>query len=205
MLETSRSDARTTHPRSQGLVRCDVLTKAFGGNQRAGAWIRRAGGRSGNGYARGLLLLVLNKHGNRVDRERISRWASAERLTDSQLRLHFLYVFVCREEIAHDLRSTLQQLRSSDTDLLLQLSDRALAGSVANAPRILRRYVRVYRNVRSVEARALPLISALVSGRNAGVLEWLDDILRPPSDTVRGLRDLVVKRALEQLRNRLVS
>lgn len=168
-------------------------------------WIRRRDRRAGTGYARGLLLLALNKHGQRADRQKILNWASPEKLTDSQLRLHFLYVFLCRGEFSPELRLALQQLSSSDTDLMLQLCDRALAGQVRNARRILRRYVRVYGGMRTVEARVLPLAAALASGRNPGVLEWLEEILRPPSKVVRGLRDVAVQRLLQQLRDKLVS
>jgi hypothetical protein len=163
------------------------------------------GRRQGTGYARGLLLLALNKHGKRADREKVAEWASAERLSDPQLRLHFLYVLVCRQELSPELRLALQQLISSDTDLLLQLCDRALAGRATKARRILRRYVRVYGNTRSVEARVLPLVAALVAGKNPGVREWLEDILRKPSKTVRGLRDQVTRRLLQHLCDQLVS
>jgi hypothetical protein len=121
--------------------------------------------------------------------------------------LHFLYVLVCRQELSPELHLALQQLISSDTDLLLQLCDRALAGRATKARRILRRYVRVYGNTRSVEARVLPLVAVLVAGKNPGVREWLEDILilRKPSKTVRGLRDQVTRRLLQHLCDQLVS
>jgi hypothetical protein len=99
--------------------------------------------RPGIGYARGLLLLALHKHGKRRHREMIVKWASVDTLKDEQLRVHFLYVFVCRQELDEELRLALVQLISSDTDLLLRLCERALNGEVARVPKILRRYVRV--------------------------------------------------------------
>lgn len=54
--------------------------------------------RMGSGYASSLLLLCLNKHGGKEQRERIRTHLTLERLQDDQLRLHYLYVFFCRGE-----------------------------------------------------------------------------------------------------------
>src|ERR1700736_3903697 len=76
--------------------------------------------RPGAGYARALLLLALHKHGKREHRQKIMRWASVETLKDEQLRLHFLYVFTCRDDLDEKLRLALVPIISSDIDLLLR-------------------------------------------------------------------------------------
>jgi hypothetical protein len=161
--------------------------------------------RPGAGYARGLLLLALHKHGRREHRERILKWATVDTLKDEQLRLHFLYVFICRQELDQKLRLALVQLISSDTDLLLRLCERALAGEVTKVRKILRRYVRVRGRYRSVEARVLPLLSALARSRNKGVREWLEGLLKPGSRMVRPVRDQVLRDLLGRLHRNLVS
>ena len=137
--------------------------------------------RPGSGYARALLLLALNKHGQRKHREKVLAWASVATLQDEQLRLHFMYVFVCRNELPENLRVSLLPLISSDIDLLLQLCEKALTRKVRKAAKILNRYVRKRGNCRSVEARVLPLLSALAKSRNDGVGEWFERLLEPVS------------------------
>jgi hypothetical protein len=92
--------------------------------------------RPGAGYARGLLLLALNKHGNREHRKKVSQWASVETLKDEQLRLHFLYVFGCRGELEEKLRLALLPLVSSDIGLLLRLCSQAHWGKVKKAQKL---------------------------------------------------------------------
>jgi hypothetical protein len=161
--------------------------------------------RPGSGYSRGLLLLALNKHGARVDREKVSEWASVEALKDEQLRLHFLYVFACRKELDKSLRLALVPLLSSDIDLLLRICDQAEAGQVRRVQKILNKYVRVRGKHRSVEARVLPLIFALVKSRNDGVRQWLDRILQSgKSKSWLPVRDVVLRTMLEKLREDLM-
>ena len=105
-------------------------------------------------------------------RQKILQWASVESLKDEQLRLHFLYVFTCRDEIDEKLRLALLPLISSDTDLLLRLCAQAKTGKVRKTKKILSRYIRKRGNYRSVEARVLPLVWALVRSRNDGVQAW---------------------------------
>jgi hypothetical protein len=119
-------------------------------------------GRPGAGYARGLLLLAIHKHGLHDHRERILGWASVDTLKDEQLRLHFLYVFTCRNELTDTLRAALVSLITSDTDLLLQLCTKARSGQVQRAKKFLNRYIRVRSSYRTVEARALPLVWARI-------------------------------------------
>jgi hypothetical protein len=161
--------------------------------------------RQGAGYARALLLLAVHKHGNREHREKIVAWASVDNLKDEQLRLHFLYVFVCRKELDEKLRSALVPLISSDIDLLLRLCAQALDGKVKRARKILNRYVRVRPNCRTIEARALPLLFALAKSRNADVQAWFEWILRPGTESWRPVRDLVVRSMLETLHREMVS
>ena len=159
--------------------------------------------RPGSGYARALLLLALHKHGQRKHREKILAWSSVATLQDEQLRLHFMYVFVCRSELPEILRVPLLQLASSDTDLLLQLCEQAFAAKVHKAKKILNRYVRKRGNCRSVEARVLPLLSALAKSRNEGVEEWFEKLLEPQSKSLP-IRDAVLLSLLTSLRADMV-
>jgi hypothetical protein len=161
--------------------------------------------RPGAGYARALLLLVVHKHGQRAHRQKILRWATADTLKDDQLRLHFLYVFVCRKELDETLQATLVSLISSDTDLLLRLCTRAQLGQVKKAQKILYRYVRVRGSYRTVEARVLPLILALARSRNEGMQPWLEALLQPRSQKARPLGDRVVRSMLETLHKDMLS
>jgi hypothetical protein len=161
--------------------------------------------RPGAGYARGLLLLVIHKHGQRAHREKILRWASVDSLKDEQLRLHFLYVFMCRAELDKALQTTLVSLISSDTDLLIRLCMRADSGQMKRTKKILSRYVRVRGDHRTVEARVLPLICALARSRNEGVQVWLEAMLEPRSKRALPLRDMVLRSMLETLHEQMVN
>jgi hypothetical protein len=161
--------------------------------------------RPGSGYARALLLLALHKHGQRKHREKVLAWGSVATLQDEQLRMHFIYVFVCRNELPENLRVSLLQLASSDTDLLLQLCEHAFDGKVRRATKILNRYIRKRGNCRSVEARVLPLLSALAKSRNEGVEKWFEKLLEPQSKSVVPIRDAVLLSLLSSLRAEMVS
>ena len=162
--------------------------------------------RPGAGYARGLLLLALHKHGNREHRKKILKWASVDTLKDEQLRLHFLYVFTCRDDdLDETLYSSLISLVSSDIDLLLRLCREARNGKVKRAKKFLYRYIRVYGDHRTVEARVLPLVLALARSRNDGVQEWLATMLKPVSKKVRPVQDAVLRSALEKLKSEMMS
>jgi hypothetical protein len=161
--------------------------------------------RPGSGYARALLLLALHKHGMYKHRQKILQWASVESLKDEQLRLHFLYVFTCRDEINEKLRLALLPLISSDTDLLLRLCAQAKTGKVRKTKNILSRYIRKRGNHRSVEARVLPLVWALVRSRNDGVQAWLEGILSPRSKSSLPICDVVLRSMLETLHKEMVS
>ncbi|HVB81678.1 MAG TPA: RNA-directed DNA polymerase [Candidatus Binataceae bacterium] len=163
-------------------------------------------GRPGAGYARAVLLLAVHKHGQRAHREKILRWASVDTLKDEQLRLHFLYVFICREELDETLQATLVSLISSDTDLLVRLCTRALSRQVKRAKKLLYRYVRIRGDYRTVEARVLPLVSALARSRNEGVQAWLEAMLEPRfKKKNRPVRDLVLQSILRTLHSEMVS
>jgi len=116
-----------------------------------------------------------------------------------------LHVFTCRDELDQALYSALVPLISSDIDLLLRLCTQALKGRVKRAVKILYRYVRVRGEYRSVEARVLPLVSALARSRNEGVQAWLEAMLRPGSKRARPVRDMVLRSILQTLQRELVG
>lgn len=161
--------------------------------------------RPGAGYARGLLLLAIHKHGNREQREKVLSWASVANLKDEQLRLHFLYVFLCRRELGEGLRSALLPISSSDIDLTVRLCIKALDGNVKKARKILKRYVRIRGGGRTVEARALPLVFALCKSRNPDLQAWLEWILTSKSGSGHPIGDMAVRSMLETLHHEMVS
>jgi hypothetical protein len=162
--------------------------------------------RPGSGYARGLLLLAVHKHGKIGHRQKILRWASVDTLKDEQLRLHFLYVFTCKkDELDEKLRLALVPLISPDIDLLLRLCAKALTGQLSKAKKFLYRYIRVRGDHRTVEARVLPLVSALARSRTDGVQVFLEALLRPGSERVRPVRDMVLRSILQTLQSEMVS
>jgi hypothetical protein len=159
----------------------------------------------GSGYAKGLLLLALNKHGERKHRDKLLFNVSPETLVDEQLRLHFLYVFVCRRELSTELRLTLVQLASSDIDLTLRLCDRALLGQISNRKRILELFVRRVGDSLTIEARYLPLLAIICESKQDAVdmITWLDKLLTPNPVSHRKVDDPVLRRILTGLRDRL--
>ncbi len=161
----------------------------------------------GSGYAKGLLLLALNKHGERKHRDRILSWGTPDTLVDEQLRLHFLYVFACRQELSPELRLTLVQLASSDIDLTLRLCDRALQGKISKRKKMLKLFVRRVGDSLTIETRYVPLLAVMCdSKQDAGeMITWLDQLLRPNPVTHRKVDDPVVRRILISLRDRLAS
>jgi hypothetical protein len=161
----------------------------------------------GSGYAKGLLLLALNKHGQRKHRDKVLSWGSPDTLVDEQLRLHFLYVFACRQELSPELRLTLVQLASSDIDLTLRLCDRALLGKISKRKRMLKLFVRRVGDSLTIEARYLPLLAIICESKQdaTNLITWLDQLLRPSPLTHRKVDDPAVRRILTGLRDRLAS
>jgi hypothetical protein len=167
--------------------------------------VKRIDDRPGSGYAKGLLLLALNKHGARRHRDQILAWASPDTLIDEQLRLHFLYIFACRRELPNDLRTTLVQLASSDIDLVLRLSDRAVSGAVTKLRKILKLVVRKVGDSLTIEGRYLPLLTAICASRqdSAEVIKRLDGLLQPQRANLAKVDDAVLRRTLLSLREGL--
>jgi hypothetical protein len=76
---------------------------------------------------------------------------------------------------------------------------------VKRAKKILYRYVRLRGDYRTVEARVLPLVSALVRSSNEGVQAWLEAMLEPQSKKVHPVRDMVLRSILLTLHSEMVS
>jgi hypothetical protein len=170
----------------------------------------------GDGYARGLLLLLVYKHGERDVRLRVLDQATSAHLSDRYFRLFFFYVFWATEELPEALESFLRQSWDDDFSLLVRICSDARA-------RRLRRLRAVLRQCRSRKSRQqawqvsperLPFLR-IVSEASAAkvgepdrkqieswrktVLDWIEDTLRGESTP----RDAAVRRLLESHRERL--
>jgi hypothetical protein len=157
----------------------------------------------GVGYAKGLWLLALHKHGRRVHRDRVRDWATLARLVDEQFRLHFSYVFSCLDGISPGLVEPLKVLSTSDIEFAVRLCRDAAAGTLRNREKILGRIVRRTLRRRTVAARYLPLLRAMMKPESLRTdnVEWLDRRLAPP----RRPECPVVTAFLERLRAGLTA
>jgi len=151
----------------------------------------------GLGYAKGLWLLALHKHGKRAHRERLLKWASLEKLVDEQFRLHFMYVFSAVGELPKDLDQPLRHLGTSDIELTVRCCDDAASGRLAHRDKVLRRIARSVNGRRTIAARYLPLLRVMIKAENwrSDNLRWL----RRQLDPKRRPECAVVKAFLERL------
>ena len=161
--------------------------------------IRKNDTRPGAPYARALLLLVLNKHGNRIQRSKVLQWGKREQLIDSQIRHSYLYVFSANRELDNDAMNTMRPLSDSDLDLTLRICHDARTGSLKERSRILNCCSRNNGTETIVEARYLPLLDVILScesWRNENEA-WIRNLLEPTAKG-RPINDRVIKRFLKR-------
>lgn len=154
--------------------------------------------RMGSGYAQSMLLLCLNKHGGKEQREKIRTHLTLDRLQDDQLRLHYLYVYYCRRELDEGLTRAARHLDTPDIALLMRLCGDAKAGNLSHHTRCLNLCVSLRRGFRTVYARNLPFLHILLRahGKDAENRKWLKGITS--AKTMAEVQDTAVKRFLEE-------
>lgn len=173
-------------------------------------------GSRGDGYARGMLLLLVYKHGGRDARLRILDKATSARLSDRYFRLFFYYVFWATEELPEALESLLRQSRDDDFSLMVRLCGDARARRIRRLRAVLQqcRSRRSRQHPWQVGPEGLPFLrvaseAAATKAREADrkqvnawrntVLDWIEDTLRDGFAP----RDAAVRRLLDSHRERL--
>jgi hypothetical protein len=151
----------------------------------------------GGGYARSLLLLCLNKYGGKEDREKIRTHLTLDRLQDDQLRLHYLYVFFCRDELDESLARAARHLDTPDIALLLRVCHDAKEGRLTKHKECLMSCISKKRGTRTVQARNLPFLHVLLhaQGKEAENRKWLRDVTSPKLFT--DIQEQTIRRFLE--------
>ena len=133
-------------------------------------------------YVKGLLLLLLHKHGTRKERERVLKWGSPSAIIDQQLLLHFCYVFTCTGELESNLLDRVRHVTNSDLELALQLCAAARAGQLDTRAKLLSMCLKVKNGFRTIEARHLPFVRlVLETGHYKDSSEsWLKTAINSP-------------------------
>jgi hypothetical protein len=152
--------------------------------------------RMGNGYARALFLLCLNKYGTKQHREKVRALLTLDALQDDQLRLHYLYVFQCRGELEESTARAVRHLDTTDIGLLMRICHDAIEGRLTKHAKCLRSCLSPRFGRRTVEARHLPFLHALLRSqlRASENLTWLRSATSP--EQLQKIDDLVVRRFL---------
>ncbi len=134
-----------------------------------------ADSRMGSGYARALLLLCLNKYGNREHRDKVRKNLTVQHLQDDQLRLHYLYVFQCRGELDEGIARALRHLDTTDIALLMRACQDAVEGRLTKHAKCLATCLSSRGGRRTVEARHLPFLHAMLRAKTQMTenLAWL--------------------------------
>ncbi len=156
--------------------------------------------RHGAGYAKGLWLLALHKHGERQHRERIVEWATLPHLEDEQFRLHYMYVMFSCGQLDAETTDKLRHLSTPDLELTMRLVEAARDGRFANHREILQRM----RAAGTIPARHLPLLRVMLATDAHRTLNvrWLKEMI----ETFGGMRtESVDKVALRFLKTWLVK
>ena len=152
--------------------------------------------RLGSGYARALFLLCLNKYGSKEHRDKVRKLLTLEQLQDDQLRLHYLYVFRCRSELQEATARAVRHLDTTDIALMTRVCQDAIEGTLTKHAKCLATCVSTRAGRRTVEARHLPFLHALLraSNRTRENLTWLRKVTAPGE--LEKIRDTAVRRFL---------
>ena len=130
------------------------------------------------GYLKGLLLLLLNKHGDREDRDRVLSWASEVEFVDEQLLLHYFYVFFCNEELDEEFLHKMHHLWNSDLGLTILLCRNGKDGRLSKQKEVRNLCFSKFNGFFTVPARYLPLLRLLLrcKTRRKENDEWLTSL-----------------------------
>lgn len=153
--------------------------------------------RMGSGYARGLLLLCLNKHGGREHRERVRSFLTLDHLQDDQLRLHYLYVYFCREELDETLSRAARHLHTPDIALLMRICQDAKDGRLSKHAQCFATCLTKRHGARTIPAKQLPFVYALLRAKEKAAenLKWLRTV--NTKKTMDEIRDPCIRKFLE--------
>jgi len=138
--------------------------------------------RLGSGYASALLLLCLNKYADKEQREPIRKHLTLDRLQDDQLRLHYLYVFFCRNELDPVLARAARHLDTPDISLMMRLCQDAKDDRLSKHGKCCDTCLPKKKGgVRTIRARRLPFLQALLraSGKEQDNIKWLKSVMAP--------------------------
>jgi hypothetical protein len=116
----------------------------------------------GQDYIKGLLLLVLYKHGNRSHRAKILKWANPAVLDGEMLRLFFAYVFICTGEIPGELLNRIRRLPAQDLELTLQLCRDARSGRLSKVDKLRKLMLTRIGETFTISATYLPLLRVII-------------------------------------------
>ena len=161
----------------------------------ATARICRSDNRPGASYARALLVLTLFKHGIRRQRELVFRWGMSTRITDSQIRHYFLYIFTATGDLDEDSLNKMRPIRDSDVELTFRVCNDAKAGSLKEHTALLKACVSSRGRTKVIEARYLPFVENVLSNdqwRNENE-NWIKQQLYPGGNRSRISDPVVVQ------------
>ena len=166
----------------------------------ATARICRSDSRAGAPYARALLFLVLFKHGDRRQRDRVFKWGMSTRIADSQIRHYFLYIFVATGDLDEVSLNKMRPIRDSDVELTFRICNDAKSGSLNEHTVLLNACISTRGRTKFIEARYLPFIENVLSNahwRNDNE-NWIKQQIHAQGNRSR-ISDQVVVRFLDRI------
>ena len=165
--------------------------------------IRREDDRPAASYARALLLLLLYKHANRDQREKVFYWGANRPLIDPQIRHHFLYVFTAAGNVNEDVMHEMRPLLDTDTELTLRICRDAQIGALSQRKQLLDICTP---KGGTIEARYLPLLHIMLSCDNFRQENavWIEKRLSP-IDVRQQIQDRAVTQFLKRILERIAS
>ncbi len=161
--------------------------------------IRRDDHRPGALYARALLLLILYKHGNRGQWEKVFQWGISQQLIDSQFQHYFLYVFMGTGNVDEQILNRMRSVSDSDLELTIRICQDAKFGSLKEPHKLLDSCISCRKNELVIDARYLPFLHIVLSNNNWREKneEWIKKQLEPRGRR-KPIRDPVVKEILDR-------
>ena len=161
----------------------------------ATARIVRVDNRPRGSYARALLILLLYKHGNRRQRDRILKWGTSARIKDSQIRHCFLYVFRAAGDLDDLSLNKHRPVNDSDAELTLRICSDAKSGTLKEHHKLLNVCGSRRGATKVIEARYLPFLGVVLSNdkwRRENE-NWIRQQLAPQGSRPRISDSVVVK------------
>ena len=164
--------------------------------------IRRHDARQGVWYVRALLLLVLFKHGDRKQRDKIFKWGKSKQFTDSQFRHYFLYVFTATGDVDENILNAMRLVTDSDLELTLRICHDANSGSLKEHRKLLNSCISRKEKRAVIEAKYFPFLSIILSEdtwRDENE-KWIQQQMEPPRN-----RPSIIDPVVFQILNRYLQ